>query len=40
MNNENQRVVRLIEYVKGLKAKSDGVELYAKYKEDIESVKP
>lgn len=40
MNNENQRVANLIEYVKGLKAKLDGIELYAKYKDDIENVKP
>lgn len=40
MNNENQRVTRLIGYVKGLKDGLDGVKLYAKYKEDIESVKP
>ncbi|NYB75350.1 MULTISPECIES: DUF438 domain-containing protein [Sedimentibacter] len=40
MNNGNKRVTRLIGYVKGLKDGLDGVKLYAKYKEDIESVKP
>lgn len=40
MNNENQRVARLINYVMGLKDGADGVRLYAEYKEDIESIKP
>ncbi len=40
MNSDNIRVNRLVDYVKGLKNKLDGVELYNKYKEDIESVKP
>lgn len=36
----NQKVINLIEYVKGLQLKLDGKELYNKYKEDIENVKP
>ncbi|MGD9569589.1 MAG: hypothetical protein AB7V48_14980 [Sedimentibacter sp.] len=40
MSYENVRVIRLFEYVKGLKYKENGVELYAKYKNDIENVKP
>lgn len=40
MSDENIRVIRLAEYVKGLKSNENGVELYAKYKNDIENVKP
>ncbi|MDF2676085.1 MAG: putative sensor protein [Bacillota bacterium] len=36
----NQKVINLIEYVKGLQLKLDGKELYINYKEDIENVKP
>lgn len=37
---ERQRVTRLIEYVNGLNDNSDGRELYAEYKNEIEAVKP
>lgn len=40
MINENNRVVRLSEYVKGLKSNVNGVELYNEYKEEIINVKP
>ncbi len=40
MADVNYRVIRLIEYVNGLKARADGGELYIKYKDDIENVKP
>lgn len=40
MISENVRVIRLSEYVKGLKSNLDGRELYAEYKFDIENVKP
>ncbi len=36
----NNRVSRLIEYVKGIKNNLDGKELYEKYKDDIQKVKP
>ena len=34
------RVDRLIEYVKGIHKGLDGRQLYLKYREDIEKVKP
>lgn len=37
---ENLKVGRLIEYVKGLRDGSDGRELYARYRDDIERVEP
>lgn len=40
MSEELSRVNKLYEYVKGLKQNDDGRELYVKYKEDIENVKP
>lgn len=40
MVDENVRVKKLTEYVKGLKSKEDGVRLYTQYKDDIENVKP
>lgn len=38
MSDKNVRVIRLSEYVKGLKSNENGVELYNKYKNDIEKV--
>lgn len=40
MNNYNERTKRLIEYVKGIQKDLNGAQLYLKYKEDIEQVKP
>lgn len=40
MKNENVRVTRLVEYVKGLKSNENGVDLYNKYKDDIVNVEP
>ena len=40
MSDESVKVTRLTEYVNGLKSNENGVELYAKYKSDIEDVKP
>lgn len=40
MESNKERVSRLLEYVKGLKNNSNGKELYERYKEDIENVKP
>lgn len=40
MVTDRERVSRLIEYVKGIENNLDGTELYLKYKEDIEKVKP
>src|SRR5690554_5960106 len=37
---QNQRVERLIAYVKGLQANVNGKELYVKYKDDIDKVVP
>lgn len=36
----NNRVNRLVEYVRGIKNNLDGKELYEKYKDDIQKVKP
>lgn len=40
MNYNEERVNRLIEYVKGLQDNLNGKELYKRYKKDIESVNP
>lgn len=40
MNNENIRIKRLTEYVRGLRNNESGVELYNEYKDDIVNVKP
>lgn len=37
---EGERVKRLIDYVRGLKSNLRGMDLYEKYKEEIESVSP
>lgn len=39
-NQRDNKVENLTKYVKGLQLKLDGKELYAKYKDDIENVKP
>ncbi len=40
MTIDNERVNRLVEYVKGLQNNSSNKEIYLKYKEDIDQVKP
>lgn len=37
---ENTKVTNILEYVKGLKNKENGIDLYNKYKDDIVTVKP
>jgi hypothetical protein len=38
--NKNERVEHLLEYVKGIQNDLNGAELFLKYREDIEQVKP
>lgn len=40
MNTSSKRVKSLIKYVKGIQNNEKGAELYLKYKEDIQQVKP
>jgi len=40
MESNKNRVLRLTEYVKGIKDNLDGKKLYEKYKDDIKNVKP
>src|SRR5690554_3275868 len=40
MYTDKKRVNNLIEYVKGIKDNLNGTELYLKYKEDIQNVRP
>ena len=37
---QSERVKRLTSYVKGLKSNLNGMELYTKYRKDIEEVTP